>query len=111
MNTLKITFSIAALASAVFAQGYATVPELSDVYSSTAPAYQAIPVPSSYETTTVEIPSIPSETSVEDTEVEVPTPGYSAVPPPVDTSVENSTTEVEVPPPVDTSVEDTTEVE
>ncbi|KAJ2711458.1 hypothetical protein H4R23_006373, partial [Coemansia sp. Cherry 401B] len=72
MNTMKITFGIAALASAVFAQGYSAVAP-TDVYSSTAPAYQAVSIPSDY----VESPS-----SVEDyTTSSEEQPAYSAIPP------------------------------
>ncbi|KAJ2545992.1 hypothetical protein EV175_005763, partial [Coemansia sp. RSA 1933] len=86
MNPLKITFSIAALASAILAAPapdyYTSVSVPSDVYSSTAPAYTAVAVPSD---TTVEdyTTSIPEDTTVEDYTTSVPvasTPGYSAVP-------------------------------
>ncbi|KAJ1927375.1 hypothetical protein FBU59_007224, partial [Linderina macrospora] len=88
MNPIKITFGIATLAAAVFAQNYQTVAP-TDVYPTTAPAYSAAPVPSSVESvyTTVEVTTsaapgysaIPVPSSVESTVVET-TSAYQTVP-------------------------------
>ncbi|KAJ1781169.1 hypothetical protein LPJ62_005933, partial [Coemansia sp. RSA 2167] len=100
MNTIKITFGIAALASAVFANGYSAAPVPSDIYSSVAPVYSAAPIPSDYITSSVEESSVESYVTESQSEE---TPAYSAESPVYsessaeESSVEEYTTSEETP--------------